>query len=598
MSAVCEMKRTSEADGTEGENESDIESQPEDDKPRQDLPRRTTTKTNECICTVCKKRFQNQHCLSKHMIMHSNRYKCDRCEKCFRGYDKLNIHKRSHSIKTLFKYTVCNKCHKHFRNKHYLKKHLIVHSNRYKCSECGKCFRDSDKLKIHKRTHSGEKPFECSICNKQFSKSYALFQHKKIHNSSNSDDIKEQPHVDKPVRCMNTECDNGNCIVLKTECDENNKSLPFEVKKEADIESQENDGQPGEDVCTVHVIGTITEANQHVCTVCEKCFPNQHNLKKHMIMHSDKYKCSECGKCFRDSYKLKIHKRSHSGEKPFECSDCKKRFSKAHALFRHMKIHNKSDTGIEQSQAGEPVPDTCDKGNCVELKIEDDGTDTCLPFEVKYEADIDHQENDDELKHLCTKGAIGTMSERNQCVCTVCKKRFQDEFYLQKHMIVHSDKYKCTECGKCFRDSDKLKIHKRTHSGEKSFECSVCNKRFVKSSGLVQHRRIHTAEEMRKSMNLHSELVADSKNELADVTDECCSPELIRPIVVIRLDDLQDVKQEAFDEHEVKDPHDAVKQEHFGENNPQDIRVIPKVSFSCVLCWMLHIATVFLFNNL
>ena len=32
------------------------------------------------------------------------------------------------------------------RDRHYLKQHMNIHSSKYKCTECGKCFRSNNKL--------------------------------------------------------------------------------------------------------------------------------------------------------------------------------------------------------------------------------------------------------------------------------------------------------------------------------------------------------------------------------------------------------------------------------------------------------------------
>ena len=47
---------------------------------------------------------------------------------------------------------------------------MNVHSSKYKCAECEKCFSSNTVLARHKQTHSGEKPFECTVCSKQFTR--------------------------------------------------------------------------------------------------------------------------------------------------------------------------------------------------------------------------------------------------------------------------------------------------------------------------------------------------------------------------------------------------------------------------------------------
>jgi len=58
---------------------------------------------------------------------------------------------------------------------------MNVHSNKYKCTGCGKCFASKAGLATHSRIHSGEKPFECTVCSKQFTTSGGLVRHSRIH---------------------------------------------------------------------------------------------------------------------------------------------------------------------------------------------------------------------------------------------------------------------------------------------------------------------------------------------------------------------------------------------------------------------------------
>ena len=82
----------------------------------------------------------------------------------------------------------CEICSKIFKEKHKLKRHMMVHTGEkpYPCSLCGKSFALEYNLNTHIRVHTGEKPFKCPIseCNKSFTQSGNLKTHLKANHSS------------------------------------------------------------------------------------------------------------------------------------------------------------------------------------------------------------------------------------------------------------------------------------------------------------------------------------------------------------------------------------------------------------------------------
>nr|XP_012302330.1 putative zinc finger and SCAN domain-containing protein 5C [Aotus nancymaae] len=113
---------------------------------------------------------------------------CDVCNKRFKYYGKLVIHKRSHTGERRFQ---CNLCGKHFMQLSDLRVHQRIHTGEkpYMCDVCYKRFTRMFSLKCHKRSHTGEKPYECKDCNKVFTYRKNLNQHKRIHSG------------EKPYKC-------------------------------------------------------------------------------------------------------------------------------------------------------------------------------------------------------------------------------------------------------------------------------------------------------------------------------------------------------------------------------------------------------------
>ncbi|KAH9519641.1 hypothetical protein Btru_003230 [Bulinus truncatus] len=121
----------------------------------QHMERRHAEPSYEFLCTLCPKKFKQQHCLQSHLRQHAA---LNRGEKF-----------------------ACPKCPKTFSTRMHLAGHVRVHLTykMHKCPICGKLCRQKFNLKIHMRIHYDQKLFHCDICNQGFNYKVSLVNHQK-----------------------------------------------------------------------------------------------------------------------------------------------------------------------------------------------------------------------------------------------------------------------------------------------------------------------------------------------------------------------------------------------------------------------------------
>ena len=106
-----------------------------------------------------------------------------------------------------------------------VKEEKLQIQNELKCPECNKIFKEKHKLKRHMMVHTGERPFQCISCSKYFSLEYNLRTHERIHSG-------EKPYVCEFPNCGKSFSQSGN---LKTHSKSKHAKIteaPLLIKRE------------------------------------------------------------------------------------------------------------------------------------------------------------------------------------------------------------------------------------------------------------------------------------------------------------------------------------------------------------------------------
>ena len=440
-------------------------------------------------CDICSQSFKSAKYLHRHLVIHTDMFKCKKCKYCFSRKDSLHKHvlKCCPELAESYKILYCSLCYRVFSTKSGKMNHASK-CKWVKCENCARVFSSNNDMESHecyKDDTSAETPgveFSCGKCGKTFLNNYYLSQHQVIH--------------DETYQC--------------NVCKKN-------LKTQDELTSHNS-------ICKL--VQKIRTTGEAMCDLCSEIFTKPKLLRLHYHIHTHPFECDKCHKRFMKASGLAGHS-CKSVEGTFSCKECDKSFTSKRFLVRHTAYsHSKQIYHCN----------FCGKGFNRRLKFQNH---VCKLEDGSYGNIVVKKGKRLVIEKLVCDTCGKTFSSRSnlnkhvishgerQCCCKHCGKMFHYENYLRDHISsVHFNihKYQCTDCGKlmksktgliahvkqfhrenadiftcevcgkCFKQKGNLQTHMYSHQTERNFVCEFCHKSFKYPDQLSRHRLIHTMQ--------------------------------------------------------------------------------------------------------
>lgn len=378
------------------------------------------------MCEICSSDFDSMEDYLDHRTEHLTfEYLCSVCGNGFETEKDLEIHKDSSCAKQNL-HLACGKCDAKFamydtRRRHVQVNHPKESETDNYCHHCGMTFDDIEQLRVHFSEHQKEKIFICELCEKRFYEKRNLVDHRELHRSSKNfqcniclkfyiSSKSLQRHIKLHLAQNKMACKH---------CDEkfNNKDdFNRHMKQEHSVEPD---------------LPAVDDGNKFLCPKCNRTFPSNTKLVRHMQLHPDdpssSYMCVHCDNVY-DSNDMPLWehmKTAHpnvnmsSGQKSLTCEICGFSTVIKQRMERHMETHN---------------PDKM--------------------FQCKY-CGKKYQTTSSLMTHMISHRGKVKKGAKPQPICTWpgCRKQFMKHSIYKRHLISHIFKIKVgkdfCDCGKC-----------------------------------------------------------------------------------------------------------------------------------------------------
>ena len=450
-------------------------------------------------CLMCHTEHTNISLLLRHFGSHRGVYQCEDCSNVYFSSDELSSHCcMTHSDRVSWQSLthaeqlddaltenhitvdedqqkfVCNLCTQSFVELRYLRNHLTLHKGVYTCDSCRNKFSEKDLFDSHVCTgtsnHTSTPPFKCPLCEEKYNIKEKMYIHMKTHAGTENCEHCGCCFITKEIK----DAHKCTCDIFKCQlCDKGFAKLTAlqkHVKGHTDKYDCQKCGKRYSTkqslmihACEAEALTGDSSEKKHFCDFCGAGFTKASYLTRHMASHTSKYRCEPCDKTFARKETLSLHMLKEHPEDEvvnsiFQCEVCKRVFTRALSLQNHMKSHT------DQNKC-----DTCEK---------------CFSSALGL------------MRHKCD-GPPPEREESGLYSCEKCGRKFKEELYLKRHMMVHTDAFECMFCEKRYPRKEEFVRHilnckasvELKHSGK--VDCSLCGKEFTNAEKYRQHYLEH-----------------------------------------------------------------------------------------------------------
>ncbi|KAH6922017.1 hypothetical protein HPB50_007549 [Hyalomma asiaticum] len=210
-------------------------------------------------------------------------------------------------------------------------------------------------------------------------------------------------------------------------------------------------------------MGPEIESGHNKCTFCNKAFPQQWRLRRHLRIHTGDrpYKCPFCPMAYNQKCILMGHLRRHTGDKPYEC----------HVYLSSGNVKDEESSTWQEVQANPAAPS------------ESPASPECPTGVASH-------------PQAPVPDAADTDSRRYRC--SHCDKSFPRSWHLRRHLRIHTNDrpFACPFCPMTCNQKNNLRSHMRRHTGDKPYRCQQCNMGFSWQSTYAKHVQQHRSEHL------------------------------------------------------------------------------------------------------